>query len=147
MATVRFVMNNNDPAKEAKLFMMLWYAMVREASKLPSDKQIKSKRWLEKMRRISLVNKLERKLDFMFEEMIDDSKFYNKKIEGVLMISFKYKSIITLIFICIILSCLSLLNKGYAFTDKDNIQKVNNSDDKYFSIFIYLEKKFLKIII
>ncbi len=42
------------------------------------------------------------------------------------MISFKYKSIITLIFICIILSCLSLLNKGYAFTDKDNIQKVNN---------------------
>ncbi|MEX6121576.1 hypothetical protein [Providencia hangzhouensis] len=47
-----FVMNNNNPAKEAKLFMMLWYAMVREASKLPSDKQIKSKRWLEKMRRI-----------------------------------------------------------------------------------------------
>ncbi|MEX5919060.1 hypothetical protein [Providencia hangzhouensis] len=96
----------------------------------------------EKMRRISLVNKLERKLDFMFEEMIDDSKFYNKN-QGVLMISFKYKSIITLIFICIILSCLSLLNKGYAFTDKDNIQKVNNSDDKYFSIFIYLEKEFL----
>lgn len=40
------------------------------------------------------------------------------------MISFKSKSIITLIFI--ISSCLSLLNKGYAFTDKDNIQKVNN---------------------
>ncbi|MBN6363704.1 hypothetical protein JZM27_21190, partial [Providencia huaxiensis] len=73
-----FVMNNNDPAKEAKLFMVLWYAMVREASKPPSDKQIKSKRWLEKMRRIALVNKLERKLDFMFEEMINDSKFYNK---------------------------------------------------------------------
>ncbi|HHE6467821.1 TPA: hypothetical protein ACPFI9_001680 [Providencia rettgeri] len=57
------------------------------------------------------------------------------------MISFKSKSIITLIFI--ILSCLSLLNKGHAFTDKENIQKVNNSDGKYFSIFIYLEKEFL----
>ncbi len=34
------------------------------------------------MRRISLVNKLERKLDFMFEEMIDDSKFYNKNRRG-----------------------------------------------------------------
>ncbi|MEQ4706657.1 hypothetical protein [Providencia huaxiensis] len=77
-----FVMNNNDPAKEAKLFMVLWYAMVREASKPPSDKQIKSKRWLEKMRRIALVNKLERKLDFMFEEMINDSKCYNKNRRG-----------------------------------------------------------------
>lgn len=77
-----FVMNNNDPAKEAKLFMVLWYAMVREASKPPSDKQIKSKRWLEKMRRIALVNKLERKLDFMFEEMINDSTFYNKNRRG-----------------------------------------------------------------
>ncbi|HGV3502495.1 MULTISPECIES: hypothetical protein [Providencia] len=77
-----FVVNNNDPAKEAKLFMMLWYTMVREASKPPSDKQIKSKRWLEKMRRITLVNKLEKKLDFMFEEMINDSKFDNKSRRG-----------------------------------------------------------------
>ncbi|QWQ19675.1 hypothetical protein [Providencia rettgeri] len=73
-----FVMNNNDPAKEAKLFMMLWYAMVREASKLPSDKQIKSKRWLEKMRRITLVKNIEKELDFMFEEMINDSMNFNK---------------------------------------------------------------------
>ncbi|MBQ0533170.1 hypothetical protein [Providencia huaxiensis] len=77
-----FVMNNNDPAKEAKLFMVLWYAMVREAAKPLSDKQIKSKKWLEKMRRIALVNKLERKLDFMFEEMINDSRFYNKNRRG-----------------------------------------------------------------
>ncbi|HEM8212183.1 hypothetical protein [Providencia rettgeri] len=73
-----FVMNNNDPAKEAKLFMMLWYVMVREASKPPSDKQIKSKRWLEKMRRITLVKNIEKELDFMFEEMINNSMNFNK---------------------------------------------------------------------
>ncbi|MEX5922488.1 hypothetical protein [Providencia huaxiensis] len=73
-----FVMNNNNPAKEAKLFMMLWYAMVREASKPPSDKQIKSKRWLEKMRRITLVKNIEKELDFMFEEMINNSMNFNK---------------------------------------------------------------------
>ncbi|MGG4661806.1 hypothetical protein [Providencia vermicola] len=74
-----FVMNNNDPEKETKLFIRLWYAMVREAAKPLSEKQIKSKRWLDKMRRIALVNNIEKKLDFMFEEMINNSEKSNKK--------------------------------------------------------------------
>ncbi|HEM7526954.1 TPA: hypothetical protein U2J52_003189 [Providencia rettgeri] len=45
--------------------------------------------------------------------------------------------------IFIILSCLILINKGYSFNEKYNPQKVNDSSDKYFSIFIYLEKEFL----
>ncbi|MFP4908366.1 hypothetical protein [Providencia hangzhouensis] len=45
--------------------------------------------------------------------------------------------------IFIILSCLILINKGYSFNEKYNPQKVNDSSDKYFSVFIYLEKEFL----
>lgn len=77
-----FVMNNNDFAKEAKLFIMLWGVMVREAAKPSSDKQIKSKKWLERMRRINLVNKLEKELDFRFEEMINKSMSSNKNKRG-----------------------------------------------------------------
>lgn len=73
-----FVMNNNDFDKEAKLFLMLWGVMVREAAKSSSDKKIKSKKWLERMRRITLVNKLEKELDFRFEEMINNSMSSNK---------------------------------------------------------------------
>ncbi|MGJ3354487.1 hypothetical protein [Providencia sp. Je.9.19] len=73
-----YVMNKDDPAEEIKLFMILWYTMVREAAKPLSDKQIKSKRWLMKMRQITLVNNIERKLDFVFEEMINDSKLSNE---------------------------------------------------------------------
>ena len=73
-----YVMNKDDPAEENKLFMILWYTMVREAAKPLSDKQIKSKRWLMKMRRITLVNNIEKKLDFIFEKMINDSKLSNE---------------------------------------------------------------------
>ncbi|MEX6150451.1 hypothetical protein AB6G45_17225 [Providencia hangzhouensis] len=38
-----FVMNNNNPEKEAKLFMMLWYAMVRELPNYHQTSKLKAK--------------------------------------------------------------------------------------------------------
>ncbi|MBO1916025.1 hypothetical protein J4727_05780 [Providencia rettgeri] len=38
-----FVMNNNDPAKEAKLFMMLWYAMQGRLPNYHQTSKLKAK--------------------------------------------------------------------------------------------------------
>lgn len=65
------------------------------------------------------------------------------KTKGVLMMILKFKSISILIFILLNILFLIITNKSYAFNDRYSLHKVNNSDDKYFSIFIYLEQEFL----